>query len=437
MKQVASVPDRARRLLGRGRPVVAVASVTYVGLALSVLSAPMLATALGASGRGQLAAAFAVIQVLGFVAFLGLPRGVAVQDHREAAASRGAVTLIGVIGLLSASACFLAADQLAGGDPWVAGAIRLSSVVLALAGLYQIGVERLLLTSQLATYNLSRICNVVLPSLGYIVAFLAGALTLELAFAITLTGQLLASIVGVVSSIGVLRRSAGKRPPWRFSLSMWSSTVVDGVAWRMDQVLLAMLATSATLGVYAVASTIASASGGLTQALNAVLYGRFAATADDGHAGGAGDGTAGDGTGGRGGTSAMRRSRAVALLSSVLASAAMITAMALWHEALLGPTFDGLMTPLIVLCIAQALNDQWQLQVYRQSADQASVGLTAPSWIGLAAFALVAAVVAALDRLDADTMALAVLAGAVVRIALRLLVTARHRRAAVPNATVG
>ena len=411
MSWLTTVPGRARRMVQRGRPVLALAGVTYAGLALSVISAPMLAMALGASGRGQLAAAFAVIQVLGFVAFVGLPRGIAVQDHHESSASRAAVVLVGAVGILSASACFLAADQLAGGVPWVADAIRISAVVLALAGVYQIGVEHLLLTSRLSIYNLSRICNVVLPSVGYIAAFLAGALTLELAFAISLTGQLLSSTVGVVSSLGVVARSTSKRPPWRFSLSMWSSTVVDGVAWRMDQVILAMFASSATLGVYAVASTIASASGGLTQALNTVLYGRFAATAHDG-------------------ADHIRRSRVIAFASSVLASTAMVAAMGVWHEALLGPTFDGVMAPLVLLCIAQALNDQWQLQVYRQAAAQTSAGLTAPSWVGLAAFGLVATAFSAAGQLDAVTMALAVLSGAVVRIALRLLAHARAGRSA-------
>lgn len=386
-------------LVRRARPALQLASVTYVGLALSVVSAPMLATALGASGRGQLAAAFAVIHVLSLVAFVGLPRGIAVQDHRDEAASRPAIVLVGVAGLLSASACFLAADVLAGGDPWVADAIRLSSVVLALAGLYQLGVERLLLSARLGAYNLARACNVVLPSLGYIVAFLAGALTLELAFAITLTGQLLAALVGVAASIGAIRRAERRPAPWRFSLSMWSSTVVDGVAWRLDQVLLAMLASSATLGVYAVASTLASASGGLTQAINAVLYGRFAA--DE--------------------VLRMRRSRLLSLVSSALASAALITAIALWQEALLGPTFDGLLAPLVLLCAAQALNDQWQLQVYRQAASQAHAGISLPSWLGLAAFAAVAAALAVSGTLDATTMALAVLTGAATRVGVRLL----------------
>ena len=411
MQRVTTLPAHTRRLLQRGRPVLQLAGVTYVGLGLSVLSAPMLATALGAGGRGQPAAAFAVIHVLSLVAFVGLPRGVAVQDHREEAASRSAIVLVGVVGLLSASACFLAADVLAGGDAWVAGAIRLSSVVLALAGLYQLGVERLLLGSRHGAYNLARACNVVLPSLGYIVAFLAGALTLELAFAITLVGQVLAALVGVASSLGAIRRAERRPAPWRFSLSMWSSTVVDGVAWRLDQVLLAMLANSATLGVYAVASTLASASGGLTQAINAVLYGRFAA--DE--------------------ALRMRRSRLLSLVSSALASAALITAIALWQEALLGPTFDGLLAPLALLCLAQALNDQWQLQVYRQAASQAHAGITMPSWLGLGAFAAVASALALTGTLDATTMALAVLSGAATRVGVRLVggaITSRPRSSA-------
>lgn len=396
MSRVAS----ARRLLGRSRQVLALAGVTYAGLALSVLSAPMLAMALGASGRGQLAAAFAAIQVMGFVAFLGLPRGVAVQDSREASASRQAVVLVGALGILSALACFAAAEILSGGDAWVAGAIRIASVVLALTGVYQIGVERLLLTSRLGVYNLSRVFNVILPSLGYIVAFLLGALTLELAFVISLIGQLAGSLVGVVSSFGVLARTDAKKTPWRFSLSMWSSTVVDGVAWRMDQVVLAIFASSATLGIYAVASTVANASGGLTQALNTVLYGRFAVSEE-------------------GGSARTGRVRLIALVSSCVTSTAVITAIGLWQEQLLGPTYGGLMVPLVLLCIAQALNDQWQLQVYRQAAAQKSAWITAPSWGGLVALGAAAFAFGYWWRLDAATMAIAVLIGAVVRLALR------------------
>jgi len=108
--------------------------------------------------------------------------------------------------------------------------------------------------------------------------------------------------------------------------------------------------------------------------------------------------------------------------------------MGVWHEALLGPTFDGIMAPLILLCMAQALNDQWQLQVYRQAAAQTSAGLTAPSWIGLAAFGIAAAAFSAAGQLDAVTMAFAVLSGAVVRIALRLLAHAREGRSGRPAA---
>jgi O-antigen/teichoic acid export membrane protein len=59
------------------------AGVTYAGMGLGLISAPILARTLGADGRGVLAGAFVFVQLLSWVAFMGLPRGLAIQSQNE------------------------------------------------------------------------------------------------------------------------------------------------------------------------------------------------------------------------------------------------------------------------------------------------------------------------------------------------------------------
>lgn len=381
----------------RGRAVASVAAITYIGIALSLVSAPMLAHAIGADGRGMLAGAFAAIQVGGFVAFLALPRALAAQDQVDGGAARGGVVVTTVLGLFAAAVCFAFAPSITGGDPWMTSALRIAAVTLALGGLYQIGVERLLIAGETRMYNVTRALNVILPSVGYIVAFALGRLTLDTAFVITLTGQVLSTLAGAVASIPLLRRARRAETPWRMSFALWASVVSEGIAMRIDQVLLAALAAPATLGVYAVASTVASASGGLTQAINTVAYGRMT----------------------RGASQSIRRSSLIGAAASVTASAAVVLVIAFWGTRIFGPTFEGLLGPLVILCIAQALNDQWHLRVYRQSASQDSSRLTVPALCGLSAMIVVVWLVATFDAMTAEAMALAVLANSTTRLLVR------------------
>lgn len=397
------------RLWNRARAVIGVAGVTYLGIGLSIISAPLLAHTLDARGRGELAGAFAAIQVAGFVGFFALPRGLAVQDHKSGGVSRNGALITSALGPANGAVIFILAGPLSGHQAWMAGAIRIASVTLVLAGLYQIGLEQSMLTGRLLPYNISRVFGVVLPSIGYIVAFAVHSLTLQVAFLISLGGQVGASLVGIYAAIALLKRARSAPVPWRFSLPLWSSFVAEGVALRIDQVLLAALAPPAVLGVYSIASTLASASGGLTQAINTVAYGRIA----------------------RGNAPKAEQYATFArlgLLVSGAASVAVVTVIALWHTAILGPTFGGIVFPLSVLCVSQALSDRWNLRVYQHSAEQRSAGLSVPAIAGLATMFLMVAVFALSGSLNAFTMASAVLGNAIVRLAIRSFLLSRPRR---------
>jgi len=183
--------------------------------------------------------------------------------------------------------------------------------------------------------------------------------------------------------------------------------VAEVVALRIDQVLLSALVAPAVLGVYSVASTLASASGGLTQAINTVAYGRIAqgsAPSDRQYA----------------------RFARIGLTISIMSSAFVVAVIALWHELILGPTFGGIVFPLSVLCVSQALSDRWNLRVYQQSAAQKSKGLSMPAILGLVTMVVIVTALQMLGILGATTMALAVLANAIVRLIARKIILARQ-----------
>jgi len=395
------------QLWKRTRAIVGVAGITYLGIGLSIISAPLLAHTLDARGRGELAGAFAAIQVAGFVGFFALPRGLAVQDHKTGAASRVGVLVAAGLGPVNGAIIFVLADVLAGNQAWLATAIRIASITLVLGGLYQVGLEHAMLTGRLRAYNVSRVFGVVLPSLGYMAAFVFHALTLEVAFLISLGGQVGASLVGIYAAVDLIRRTRTLPTPWGFSLPVWASFVAEGVALRIDQVLLSALVAPAVLGVYSVASTLASASGGLTQAINTVAYGRIAqgsAPSDRQYA----------------------RFARIGLTISIMSSAFVVAVIALWHELILGPTFGGIVFPLSVLCVSQALSDRWNLRVYQQSAAQKSKGLSMPAILGLVTMVVIVTALQMLGILGATTMALAVLANAIVRLIARKIILARQ-----------
>src|SRR5690606_35543258 len=98
------------------------------------------------------------------------------------------------------------------------------------------------------------------------------------AYLITLSAQVIATVLGCIAAVGPLREATRSATPWAFSLRLWSSSALDSLGGRLDLLLLTALTSATTVGVYAVAVTCAAASGELTQALNQLAYSRFAAS---------------------------------------------------------------------------------------------------------------------------------------------------------------
>ncbi|SMQ58475.1 oligosaccharide flippase family protein [Agreia sp. VKM Ac-1783] len=388
------------------------AFVTYAGMGLSLVSAPILARTLGPDGRGVLAAAFVATQVLSWVAFLGLPRGLSVQEHRRSSVSGWGVVVIGVLGPASAALALAGSETLSNGDERIALGIRIGATVLILTGLSQLGLEYVLIKGQMWRFNLARIANVVLPSVGYIVAFVLGHLTLEVAFSITFLASVVATLLGCIYAIPALRRARRVPIPWNFSLRYWTTSAFDSVGGRLDQLILTSLSPASVLGVYTVAVTCASASGGLTQALNHVTYSKFAGANASLHAN----------------TSVLRRRTLIGGAMSIAVAVPVLLIVIFYGTSLFGPGYEGLPLVTAILIVSQFLNDQWQLRIYLDSASEDARSLTLSSGMGLVALASAAALFNAAGTLTGAHMAICVVLFGAVRLGSRTILR-RYRPA--------
>ena len=162
--------------------------------------------------------------------------------------------------------------------------------------------------------------------------------------------------------------------------------------------ILTSLTEASTVGMYAVALTCASASGGLTQALNQVSYSRLAVVS-------------------KGSIPQALASRSVyGALMSMVSGGLIVGAVALVGERLFGPGFELLLPTTAILVLVQLLNDQWQLRVYFHSANEAANSLALSSGAALVALGLTVAALELSGIMSGIAMAWAVLGFAGIRL---------------------
>jgi O-antigen/teichoic acid export membrane protein len=279
----ATEPGRRGRPRARiARVAAGLTAVNVVGAASGLISGPLLARALGVSGRGDLAAItvpFAFIPgVLGLglpaYAYRALPRGAAPD---EVLGSLGLPLIL--LGLLSVAAAVPIADGLAGGRPAVrtflivgfmsAPILLLNSLLYSMLGAMQ-RWRRVAVTS---------ITPFAVPFLAIVVLYTAGRLTVAAAAAATIAGAVLSVIPGLM----LLRshrprfRRAVTREGAAFGLKAWVGGLALTANARLDQFLMITVVAPRILGLYAVATTLSGASGLVAGALGPPLMGRIAA----------------------------------------------------------------------------------------------------------------------------------------------------------------
>jgi O-antigen/teichoic acid export membrane protein len=251
--------------------------------AAGLITGPLLARALGASGRGDLAAILVPFSLAPSVLSLGipafayceLPRGRAVD---EVIGSLGLPLL--ALGVAAAVAAVPVADALAGGRETVRLFLIIGFLcmpILMVAGLVSSSLGALerwrrVVATRLIPFAVAFAAIAVLSAVG--------RLTVATAAAFTLLGALLSLLPGLslltergrpVFRLALAREGVG------FGLKSWVGALALMANARLDQLLMITAVAPRELGLYAVATTLAGASGLATGALSPPLMARVAA----------------------------------------------------------------------------------------------------------------------------------------------------------------
>ncbi len=278
----------------RRTPSVQVIWVTFAAAALpltSIATGPILARALGPSGRGELAALLTPIAVASYVASLGLPDAatylVAGRRQHARRVVAAALTLVVPAAIVAISVLWVVAPWLLDSYPQGVKILRIGA--LALVPMIALDVARG------ALFGEGRFGAVNFEQLVYSTARLAlvaimaaaGALTVVRALAIHVGAGLAAGVIVIVAvTAGRAGKERAEPTPAlvgdmaRFGLRGWGGTVATTINVRLDQALLVTLVGSAQLGYYAVAVAVAELPRLLFEAIRTVLLPEAAARKD-------------------------------------------------------------------------------------------------------------------------------------------------------------
>jgi O-antigen/teichoic acid export membrane protein len=254
-----------------------------IGAATGFITGPLLARALGAAGRGDLAAIIVPLSLAGPVLGLGisgfayreLPRG---RPFEEVVGSLGVPLL--VIGMLTAAAAIPIADALAGGRETVRTFLIVGFLATPLVLIGGLLAASLGATERWRAVFATNLIPFLVPFVAIVALYVLGRLTVATAAAVTIGGSLLA-VVPALEMLTTARRPVFRRSIARNGVSFGLKAWVGGLAMlanlRLDQLLMVTLVAPRVLGLYAVATTISGASGLATGALVPPLMTRVAA----------------------------------------------------------------------------------------------------------------------------------------------------------------
>ena len=255
-------------------------SVTSIGIyALGLVTGPIIAHALGPTGRGELAAVVVPSAVLVWILAFGMP--LAASYHLGARSESEVLWTATAFGLvvgapLALVLWFAGPAYLSGHSPTTILWARVFIVALPLSVGTQAALEVLRRRSAGPTWNAWRAAPFAITALGLVVLALTGRLTLASAFAVSFLGSNSPALL-LASRLWMSRPA---RPSWAaFRLMLpyaWrtaAASSANSLTARLDQVVLAGAVAPAQLGLYAVAVTASSASNPLTAGISLALFG--------------------------------------------------------------------------------------------------------------------------------------------------------------------
>ncbi len=260
----------------------------------SLVTAPILARALGVDGRGMLAAATAPLLLATAALTLGMPEAVTYFVAKRI--RRGRTLLIGVvavsiIGPIGSVAIWFASPALAPGHPSVQHLIGIVGLFLtpSLLALIFRGYARAVQAWSLIAVE--QAVSSAVRVLALLALLFSDALTVQTAAIITAVGTFIGAVVYLVflrhtwddaTPAGeIMGARAHASAMSRFSLGTWVGSAAGIVLARLDQVLFLPLSDARQLGIYAVAVSLADMVRTFNNAVRDVVFSTQSGHVDD------------------------------------------------------------------------------------------------------------------------------------------------------------
>jgi O-antigen/teichoic acid export membrane protein len=279
--------SRPAKISSRSRFGTVVLRLTGVNILVPLLAfvtSPILARTLGPVGRGEIAAIFAVVSIAPWISELGLTAFLS-REHARRSQPLGillgtTMPIILAASLVGVTLAVPLAHVLGRGRPDVVFFIEVGLFLLPLGVFLQTLYGVAIGDQDWGLIMLVRVLSTGGTAGAIVVLSLLDALTVNTAAATYI-------VFGIVANAPFLVELRGSRP-WRFvrpiasaglafGVRSWLSTLANVGNVQLDQLLMAGLVTSRQLGLYALAVTLATASGSLVGATSIALVPRVAA----------------------------------------------------------------------------------------------------------------------------------------------------------------
>jgi O-antigen/teichoic acid export membrane protein len=327
-----------------GRFGAAVAKLTGVNMfvySLAFITSPILARALGPSGRGQIAAIGAIVVMAPWITELGMTAYLA-REHARRTYPLGRLlgsTMPVIVGtsLIGVALAVPLAHAMGRGRHNVIEFVEIGLFILP-AGVFLQALQGVTIADQRwGVMITAKLLNTGGAAVAIVLLAALDMLTVKSVAII----YLVASMIAGLPFLTALRGSR----PWRFSASItrtgtvfgvrsWLSTIANVGNAQLDQLLMAGLVTSRQLGLYALAVTMSTATNVLIGATSNALLSRVAV----------------------GDSELAGRSARVALLIVAAAALAIGAASPVAIPLIFGSRFDGSIPMLIILLPASLFN---------------------------------------------------------------------------------
>jgi enterobacterial common antigen flippase len=253
-----------------------------------VVTSLLTAWALGAEGRGDLALVLLYPNIVALAVGLGLPQAsryfVARQPRKLSMLFSNAVCFTAVMGLLALLLAEFVVPQLVGTrSDVVMWLLKVYLINIPLALLYDLMSGLLEGSQKFKLIGAVRIGFFATQSVSYLILWLSGNLTVASASATMILAQL------VVTSSALTAVCLSLRPAWRVSMRVFKRSASFGLRYhlgvvtsfttlRLDQMMLAGIATSIEIGMYVVAVRISEVMTVLASSVSEVLLPEVAKT---------------------------------------------------------------------------------------------------------------------------------------------------------------